>query len=207
MSQPLDVFTASFKLYEPYRRIRAGSSFMMLITTSRRPTPKMRTLCNDLTRVFSNAIRLNRGKLSLQGLKEHASSRSIDRLIIVERRKGGPGLLRFSQFSPSGVWQVLLTLSLDGVTTQDDMGRRTRLRCDVVTIVEGLNGHLEKIATALSLFLKVPLMRVTMVPHHRASLNVSPHSKYLATLSFSTPSKGLNRGPTLIVKRAIIPEV
>jgi rRNA maturation protein Rpf1 len=179
----------------------------MLITTSRRPTPKMRTLCNDLARVLSNAIRLNRGKLSLQGLKEHALSRGVDRLIVVERRKGGPGLLRFYQFSPGGVWQMPLTVSLGGVTTQDDIGRRIRLHCEAVTITEVLNGQLDKIAAALARFLKVPVIRAPMAPSHHASLDVSSHSKYVATLSFSAPSTGLDSGPTLVVKRAIITDV
>jgi rRNA maturation protein Rpf1 len=176
---------------------------MILITTSRRPTPKMRTLCNDLARVLSNALRLNRGKLSLQGLKELALSRGGDRFIVVERRKGGPGLLRFYQYSPGGVWQVPLTVSLGGVTTQDDLGRRTRLHCEAVTVANGPNGLLDGIAAALSRFLRVPVKRATMAPSHCASLDVSPHSKYAAMLSFSGPSKGLGGGPTLIVKRAI----
>jgi rRNA maturation protein Rpf1 len=176
---------------------------MILITTSRRPTPKMRTLCNDLARVLSNARRVNRGKLSLQGLKEYALSRGGDRLIVVERRKGGPGLLRFYQYFPGGVWQMPLAVSLGGVTTQDDMGRKTRLHCEAVTVAEALNGLLDNIAAALSRFLRVPVTRATMAPSHRASLDVSPHSKYAATLSFSAPSKGLYGGPTLVVKHAI----
>jgi rRNA maturation protein Rpf1 len=163
----------------------------------------MRTLCNDLARVLSHALKVNRGKLSLQGLKELALSRGGDRFIVVERRKGGPGLLRFYQYSPRGVWQVPLTVSLGGVTTQDDLGRRTRLHCKAITVADGPNGLLDDIASALSRFLRVPVKRATMVPPHSASLDVSPHLKYAAKLSFSGPSKGLGGGPTLIVKHAI----
>jgi len=177
---------------------------MILITTSRRPTPKMRTLCNDLARVLSNTIRLNRGKLSLQELKEHAISCGSDSIIVVERRKGGPGLLRFYRHSHRGVWQNPLTASLVGVTTQKDISRRTRLRCEAVTVTEGLNGLLDDVAAALSRFLRVPLLSATGSSPHGASLNVSPHSKYVATLSFSAFSKGPDTGPTLVVRRAII---
>ena len=37
---------------------------MILLTTSHRPTRRIRSLCNDLTRSIPNSIRVNRGKMN-----------------------------------------------------------------------------------------------------------------------------------------------
>ena len=62
---------------------------MILITTSRRPTQLIRTLCNDLSRVFPNSLRINRGKLNFEGIIDKALVIKADRLIIIEKWKGG----------------------------------------------------------------------------------------------------------------------
>ena len=68
---------------------------MILLTTSRRPTERIRTLCRELAHVIPNAVRVNRGKLSLDGVAERALEFGADHVIIIDRWKGGPGEIQF----------------------------------------------------------------------------------------------------------------
>lgn len=64
---------------------------MILLTTSRRPTKGIRTFCKDLSHTIPNILRINRGKLSLEGLVAKALELGAKKVIIVDRWKGGPG--------------------------------------------------------------------------------------------------------------------
>lgn len=68
---------------------------MILITTSRRPTNRVRTLCNELTRCLPQSVRVNRGKLSIEGVAEKAAEIGADKVLIIDRWKGGPGKMKF----------------------------------------------------------------------------------------------------------------
>ena len=65
----------------------------MIITTSRKPSQRTRSLVNDLARVFNFEI-LNRGKIPLSELIENK-----DDMIIVEELKGNPGRIKIFNFS------------------------------------------------------------------------------------------------------------
>ncbi|MFQ5836261.1 MAG: Brix domain containing protein, partial [Candidatus Bathyarchaeia archaeon] len=79
---------------------------MTLLTTSRRPTPRIRTFCRDLARSIPNVVRVNRGKLSLDGIAEKALEFNADRVVIVDRWKGGPGKIEFFKIGQEGLVPV-----------------------------------------------------------------------------------------------------
>ncbi|MEM1563791.1 MAG: hypothetical protein QW161_03855 [Candidatus Bathyarchaeia archaeon] len=64
---------------------------MILLTTSRRPTKGIRTFCKDLSHTLPNILRVNRGKLSLEGVAAKALELGAEKVVIVDRWKGGPG--------------------------------------------------------------------------------------------------------------------
>mgnify|MGYP000020469244 CR=1 FL=1 len=53
----------------------------IIITTSRRPTRRIRSFCSDLERSIPNSIKITRGKLSFENLIEKALKLEADRLI------------------------------------------------------------------------------------------------------------------------------
>ncbi len=79
---------------------------MILLTTSRRPRGRIRTFCRDLGRLILNTVRINRGKLSLEGIAERTSTFHADRGIIVDRWSGGPGKIELFQTGPQGLIPV-----------------------------------------------------------------------------------------------------
>ena len=172
---------------------------LLLITTSGRPVQRMRTLCNDLRRVIPKAIRINRGKLSIKGISEKALEIGADRIIIVERRKGGPGRIKFCTVPiHSG---DCFTYFLSGVKTQDDIGRRTTV-CEglIVTVEKNASTSVRRLANHFSKFLNVSMLEETMNPAFKASAHFSRFRGNEVKISFTMPPIIKEVGPTLILR-------
>jgi len=65
----------------------------VLITTSHRPSVKLRVFIKELAQAIPNSIRINRGKKTLQDLYLEALNVNADRLIIAGDFKGNPSTL------------------------------------------------------------------------------------------------------------------
>ena len=66
----------------------------ILITTSHKPSPRLRSFVKDLASVIPRTLKLNRGKKTLEDLLYDAIELIADRLIIVGEKKGNPGSIR-----------------------------------------------------------------------------------------------------------------
>lgn len=64
---------------------------MIIITSSHRPSRRVRSLINDLARTLPRAFRINRGKKSLEDLGNIMWLEGYKILIIVNTRKANPG--------------------------------------------------------------------------------------------------------------------
>lgn len=182
---------------------------MILITTSRRPTKRMRTLCNDLRRVFHSAFRINRGKMSVEAIAEACAELEADRVVLIERWKGGPGKVVLYRLGDGQLSHVFPILYLVGVKTQDDYGKRTRIGAGlVVTFPEGSAEGVRLIAQALAEFLETPLLETSLkTPEAKASLHVSSSPQNEARLVFTMPAAVVEVGPAMVVKNAIWTEL
>jgi rRNA maturation protein Rpf1 len=76
---------------------------LILITTCRRPFPRMRTFSKDLSRILPNAKRVTRGKQSLRELVEKAVLQGCSRLIILERWRMGACKISFHSINSFGL--------------------------------------------------------------------------------------------------------
>ncbi len=66
----------------------------IVITTSHKPSPRLRSFVKDLASVIPGAIKVNRGKKTLEDLLYDSIEYKADRLIIVGERKGNPGSIK-----------------------------------------------------------------------------------------------------------------
>ncbi len=73
----------------------------ILITTSHKPSRRVRSLINDLRLVLPNAVKINRGKMGLRDIMITALKNQCDRIIIVNRWRGNPGKICFYKLSPN----------------------------------------------------------------------------------------------------------
>ncbi len=89
----------------------------ILITTSRRPTKKIRTLAKELERVIPYSKRLQRGKSGFRKLTDRMLVGGHDRLIVIEAYRGNPGRLVLYRLMDSRLKRSAV-IHLSGVTLQ-----------------------------------------------------------------------------------------
>jgi rRNA maturation protein Rpf1 len=164
----------------------------------------MRSLCHDLIRVLPDATRINRGKLSFPEIIGKVFDAEADRLIIVERWKGGPGRIQFYQIS-SEVTRLPPLLILGGVKMQSDFGRKRLLSKNIaVTVTDDPPKNILDLAKFLSQFLNVPFSaKKSSEDKFTTALHISPIPDGEARIQFNAPPKGTEVGPRLIVKKAV----
>ncbi len=92
----------------------------VLITTSRRPTRRMRTFIKELERVIPSSKRIQRGKSSLTKLKDRMIMNGFDKLVVVEAYKGNPGRMIFYVLEEGRLKRKLI-MNLMSVSMQIDV--------------------------------------------------------------------------------------
>jgi len=98
----------------------------VLVTTSREPTDKIRTFCNDIAHVMPNVIRVNRGKLSLDEIAEKALELNVDRVVIVDRGEHGFANMQFFRIGVSGLAPFYPLISIANVRFRREFEVRTK---------------------------------------------------------------------------------
>lgn len=93
---------------------------MILITTTRRPSRRTRSLVRDLYHVLPNSKRRNRGKMSLEDLNELALREGIDRVIVVATQRGNPSSLMFYEPTPA-LLKPISVMKLNGVSLRREI--------------------------------------------------------------------------------------
>jgi len=174
---------------------------VILVTTSRRPTGRVRTLCRELACVIPDAIRVNRGKLSLDGVAERALEFGANRVIIIDRWKGGPGKIQFFHAGSEGLIPVPSTLYVSGVRLQREFGTRVR-KMRPLTLTTSSEGpaQTEKLAEVLSNFLEIPKLTGKMVPPaYRASMHLSSNASGSVQITFRLLPEGVEVGPRITI--------
>jgi len=69
----------------------------LLITTSRKPCARTRTLAKDIQHLLLDSNYANRGKSSLDHVAEIASTRGFDHVLIIYDQKGNPSQFKFME--------------------------------------------------------------------------------------------------------------
>jgi len=105
--------------------MRARNAPLILVTTSRAPSPRTRSLVKDLTLVLPRSERITRGHLTLEELAAIARSRGARRVVIVGERRGNPSIIRVytptSPPEPPGLVNIV-TFKVAGVSLSRERG-------------------------------------------------------------------------------------
>ncbi|HDI01780.1 MAG TPA: hypothetical protein ENF78_05070 [Candidatus Bathyarchaeota archaeon] len=174
----------------------------IMITMSRRPTPIIRTFCNELAAVLPNAIRVNRGKMSFEDIAEKAWELEADKVILVARWKGNPGKMCLYNVGDEGLEPFPPLIYIYGIKLRRDMGVRLgRVR----SLAVSARPERRRLGRALADFLEVPLIEPGREPPVRPDvvLKVGPDVKRYALMSFYRASDGREVGPRIRVRHLI----
>ncbi len=103
---------------------REGSPPRIIVTTSRRPSPRTRSLVKDLVNVIPGAIRLTRGHLTYKELSIEAATMGADRVLIIGEKRGNPSIIRIYTPQPGRGLENIVTLIVKGAKLAREAGIR-----------------------------------------------------------------------------------
>ncbi len=177
---------------------------MILLTTSRRPTGRIRTFCRDLVNSIPDVVRVNRGKMSLDGVAEKAIEVEADHIIVVDRWHGGPGKINLFQLS-TGLKPVPPIMLMFRIRLRRELKKGTkRVRSSVVTVEPAASPELERIAGHLSKFFGLPVLSLDEAAEsYRVSMHFSFDSSQHLQITFMLLQQMVEIGPRLTLSRLI----
>ena len=127
---------------------------MIIITTSRHPNPRLRSFAKDLANALPNAMKINRGKLSISELAQRAYNLGADRVILVNRgARGNPGRILFLRVFEDKFQLLPLILKVKGVKLLREIPESAPLasvKSACIIVPEGETSDLQHLGESLS---------------------------------------------------------
>lgn len=178
---------------------------VIMLTTSRRPTNRIRTFCNELARCVPNCVRVNRGKLSREGVAEKALEIEANRVVIVNRWKGGPGKIELFKVDGELVGLPPLVY-VRGIKLQREFDKsRMKPFNSIAVAAAGPSEDLEigRLAGALSGFFGLPAMPMDEASsgNFDACMLISRDASRKIRLTFVTLPEGREVGPRITISK------
>jgi U3 small nucleolar ribonucleoprotein protein IMP4 len=179
----------------------------ILITTSRNPTQRIRTFCNDLTHTLPNSIRINRGKSSLNTLAEKALEHEAERIIIADRWKGNLGKIQLFTLGDTGLIQFYPIIYVKSVKLRRDFGhtRGKTAKSLILQTTPEIPSEARKLADALTQFLNTPKQPTdnSLPPNTQIIMHISLNPTRRIQITFlQTPEKN-EIGPRITISHLI----
>lgn len=176
---------------------------MLLITTSHRPTRRIRALGHDLKRMMPSAIQMNRGKLSFEEVVEQARISKANRVMFLQRWKGGPGKIELYELN-SGVELFFPVIYLASTQHQNELQGRVHVKKRLVIIKPQVDAlELKHLSESLSTFLDIPLVeRGQAVKDFEIGMTFGKMDSRLA-MSFESLSENIEIGPRLVIRNLV----
>jgi len=178
---------------------------MILLTTSRRPAGRIRTLCHDFAHTIPNIIRINRGKLSVDGIAERAVELNADRIVVIDRWKAGPGKIKLFRVEPTGLIPVPPLMYVAGVKLQREFEAKTKhVRSLVVTTKPENLPETLRIAECLSDFFNLPrLLMGEAGTKSQVSMHVSLNASLRNQITFMLLPQMVEIGPRITLSKLV----
>ena len=178
---------------------------MILLTTSRRPTGRIRTFCRDLVNSLPDVVRVNRGKMSLDGVAEKAIELDADRIVVVDRWHGGPGKVSLFSLSSNGLKPVPPLVLMSGIRLRRELKEGTkRVRSSVITVEHEASQELERVAGRLSQYFNLPIWSLDAASkNHRVSMHFSFDSSRRLQITFLLLQRMVEIGPRVTLSKLV----
>ncbi len=178
---------------------------MILLTTSRRPTGRIRTFCRDLVNSIPNVVRINRGKMSLDGVAEKAIEVETDKVVVVDRWHGGPGRINLYQLGSSGLESVPPLMLIKGIRLRREFENvKKRGQSSAMTYAPEDSVVLQKIADHLSQFFILPVMSLDDASNkHIATMHLSFDRSRFLQITFRRLERMVEIGPRVTISKLI----
>ncbi len=165
----------------------------------------MRAFCHDLANCIPDFIRVNRGKMSLDGVAEKAVEFDTDRVVVVERARGEPGRISLFKLSLAGLKLVPPLILISGIRLRRETREKTkRIRTSVITVEPKDSSELERICAVLSKYLGLPLFSLdTASKNQGSSLHLSLNYSRQIQITFVLLDRMVELGPRITISRLV----
>jgi rRNA maturation protein Rpf1 len=175
----------------------------ILLTTSRNPTPQMRTFCNDLARVIPGIVRVNRGKMGMIQVAEKALEHNVGLVAIIERWHGALDKIEFYQIGASGFVPVPPVLCIAGIRLQREYSTKRLKPTNSVVITKSVDDSLE-IADSLSEIFSIPVLSEKEVSvKYPVAMHFSRDATRRVQITFMLLPQKVEIGPRITLRRVM----
>ena len=159
---------------------------LILLTTSRRPTERIRTLSRELAYCIPSVIRINRGKISKHGLAEKAIDLKADRVIIIDRLKDGSEKINLFEISSKGLTPVAPIIVLSKINLRREIKKGSKGKYSSIITMESNIPELDRLSKSLSKFLRLPIIELNKIRnegHVSMHFSLDPKKRLQATFT------------------------
>jgi len=169
----------------------------------------MRSFCRDLSHTFPNTVRINRGKLSLEGVAEKALELDAEKAMIVERWKEGMGKIRFFDISEKGLGSVPPLIYVRGVKLRRDFGENTTKRRRMKSLAAASSRKVplkvKRLENALSEFFNIPILPFDEVINRKcdAAMQISTDQSNSVIITFKLIQGLVEVGPQIRISHLV----
>lgn len=153
-------------------------------------------------------LRINRGKLSLEGVAGKALEVNAEKVLIVERWKGGPGKLQFFEVSQEGLRRIPPLIYLRGVKLQRDFPeakpKGRGIKALALAASQSVPLEVKKLEDVLSKFFGIPVIPQNEVFRgYDALMQIMPKQRGFLTVAFKLIPEMVEIVPSIEISHLI----
>lgn len=181
----------------------------VLVTTSREPTDKIRTFCNDIAHAIPSVVRVNRGKLSLDGVAEKALELNADRVIIIDRWKRGFAVIRFYRIGAYGLTLSPPVIYIASIRFQRSFEvRAKRVKTLAVVMPLEISSEAKRLGQSIGEFFGIPIfVDQDKVSGSSAAMHISSNLPDKVQMTFVIVPTLVETGPRISISKIIWEEL
>ena len=143
--------------------------------------------------------------MGLDGIAERAIGIEADRIVVVDRWRGGPGKINLFQVSPTGPKSVPPLMLISGIRLRREFKEGTRhVRSSVITTEPRDSPELIRIAGHLSQYFDLPVLSVDEAARkYGASMHFSFDSSRRLQITFMRLQRMVEIGPRVTLSKLV----
>jgi rRNA maturation protein Rpf1 len=169
----------------------------------------MRTLCRDISCTFPNVQRINRGKLSLEGIIERALEFNAAKVVIVERWVQGTVKIQLFEIRQSNLAGILPIIYVHNVKFRSDFVEKAhkdrRTKAIAIAGSSNENFDVKRLENVLSNFFEIPIIPIEEVirSKHDAVMQILIDSSNRIAITFSIVPELIEIGPQIAMSHLV----
>ena len=184
----------------------------VIVTTSRRPTQRIRSFLKDFSSIFPQVIRLNRGKTTLVDLASYAVEVGAERIIVITSKRGNPSSILTYSIDLSANLTKLHRIIISGVKLSREYGgspcpKPSKICIDISLVKSEFQERLAEVLAndlgfePITSLNDAPPRSIVAVINSKARTTL--FSKEEIILKFLRPKPGIPCGPRLRISKVI----